>query len=128
VRNRSIRASDADREAMAGTLREHAVAGRLTTDELDERAGRALAARTLGELDTLVADLPRGSGRRPAPAKVALVLLAEGVLWLLIGLLLVTIAILWGLAWAGTRLASAAARSLGPGRAPAIAAGARRPR
>jgi hypothetical protein len=122
---RSIRASDADREATAGTLRDHAVAGRLTTDELDERAGRALAARTVGELDALVADLP---GHRPAPAKVVLVLLAEGVLWLLIGLLIVTIAILCGLAWAGARLARAAARSLNSGRAPAIAAGARRPR
>ena len=129
VRNRSIRASDADREATAGTLRDHAVAGRLTPDELDERVGRALAARTLGELDALVADLPRGgAGARPAPAKVVAVLLAEGVLWLLVGLLIVTIAILYGLAWAGTRLATAAARSLNAGSAPAIASGARRPR
>jgi hypothetical protein len=78
MRNGSIRASDADRERVAGSLRDHAVAGRLTTDELDERSGRAFAARTLGELHTLLADLPRERRGGPAPAKAAALLLAEG--------------------------------------------------
>jgi hypothetical protein len=36
--------------------------GRLGTDELDERVGAAFSARTYGELDALVADLPVPSG------------------------------------------------------------------
>jgi len=44
-------------------LREHVVVGRLTLDEFSERVGGALAARTSGELDALVADLPA----RPEP-------------------------------------------------------------
>jgi hypothetical protein len=58
-----IKASDADRDAVVAALSEHFQAGRLTTEELEERTGRALAARTLGELDELTADLPA-----PAPA------------------------------------------------------------
>lgn len=123
MRNRSIRASDADREAVAGLLQDHAVAGRLTTDELAERVGRALVARTRGELDALVADLPRASRREPAAARTVLLLMAEGVLWVLVGLLIVTIAILCAVAWTGARLAAAAARSLNSGHAPALRGG-----
>lgn len=39
-------------------LREHVVVGRLTLDEFSDRVGSALAARTRGELEALVADLP----------------------------------------------------------------------
>ena len=53
-----IRASDADRDRAAAALREHLAAGRLTTEEFDERLDRAYAAKTLGELDELMADLP----------------------------------------------------------------------
>jgi Domain of unknown function (DUF1707) len=123
VRNRSIRASDADRDAVAGVLQDHAVAGRLTMDELAERVGRALAARTRGELDALVADLPRAVRREPAPARTLLLLLAEGVLWVLIGLVIVTVAILCAVAWTGARLAAAAARSLHSGHSPALRGG-----
>jgi hypothetical protein len=56
--DRKVRASDADRDQAAAALREHLVAGRLTVDEFDERLGRAYAAKTLGELDDLMADLP----------------------------------------------------------------------
>jgi hypothetical protein len=55
-----MRASDADRDRVLDVLREAAAEGRLTPDELDERMGAALAARTLGELATLTADLPAG--------------------------------------------------------------------
>jgi hypothetical protein len=124
VRNRSIRASDADREGVARILRDHAVVGRLTPEELDERAGRALRARTLGELDVLLSDLPRERRHHPAPASAVLMLLAEGVIWVFVGVVIVTIAILWGLAWTGARLAAAiGARALDSRRAGALRAG-----
>jgi hypothetical protein len=53
-----VRASDEDRERLASDLREHAVAGRLDTDELEERLEAAYAARTTSELDELRRDLP----------------------------------------------------------------------
>ena len=53
-----IRAADADRDRIAAALREHMAAGRLTIEEFDERLDRAYAAKTLGELDQLMADLP----------------------------------------------------------------------
>ncbi|WP_433343597.1 DUF1707 SHOCT-like domain-containing protein [Streptomyces sp. CA-253872] len=52
------RASDADRDAVAERLREAAAEGRIDFDELDERLGTALSARTYGELRPLLADLP----------------------------------------------------------------------
>jgi hypothetical protein len=51
------RASDADRERVAERIRAAASDGRLGLDELDERLGSALAARTCSELDAVVADL-----------------------------------------------------------------------
>lgn len=57
-RQPDLRASDADREQVAERLRQAATEGRLGADELDERLGAALSARTYGELDLLVADLP----------------------------------------------------------------------
>jgi hypothetical protein len=53
-----IRASDADRDRVAALLREHHAAGRLTAEEFGERMDKALEAKTLGELDQLLADLP----------------------------------------------------------------------
>jgi hypothetical protein len=58
-----IRASDADREHATVRLREHFAAGRLTSDELDQRISAALTAKTHGDLRQLMADLPE-----PAPA------------------------------------------------------------
>lgn len=52
------RAADADRDATVDALRDHAAAGRLDGDELDERLEVALGAQTLGELRAVVADLP----------------------------------------------------------------------
>jgi hypothetical protein len=43
-----------------GTLKNAFVQGRLTKDELDAQAGRALAARTRADLATLTADIPPG--------------------------------------------------------------------
>jgi Domain of unknown function (DUF1707) len=53
-----IRASDADRDRATALLREHHAAGRLDAEEFHERMNKALDAKTLGELDELMADLP----------------------------------------------------------------------
>jgi hypothetical protein len=53
-----MRASDADRERVATELRDHAVAGRLDTDELEDRLQQAYGARTTDELQSLRRDLP----------------------------------------------------------------------
>jgi hypothetical protein len=60
ARRSVLRASDADREQTTERLRTAAGEGRLLTDELEHRIGAALSARTYGELDAVVADLPRG--------------------------------------------------------------------
>lgn len=54
-----IRASDADRDRAATLLREHHAAGRLTAEEFSERLDKVFEAKTIGELDALLADLPR---------------------------------------------------------------------
>lgn len=53
-----IRASDSDRDRTASLLREHLAAGRLTPEEFSERLDRAFSARTVGEIDSLLKDLP----------------------------------------------------------------------
>lgn len=82
------RVGDADRNRTADLLKEAHAAGYLTLEEVDERLGTALAARTRGELDRLVADLPpewRASQERgqrsagPPPRSAAL---PAEVLWL----------------------------------------------
>ena len=52
------RVGDTDRNRTADLLKEAHAAGYLTLEETDERLGTALAARTRGELDRLVVDLP----------------------------------------------------------------------
>jgi Domain of unknown function (DUF1707) len=56
-----MRASDADREAVAETLRDAHAEGRLTLEEFEERLDRALAAKTVGELAAVTPDLPTRS-------------------------------------------------------------------
>jgi hypothetical protein len=53
-----LRVGDSEREAVAAELREHYAQGRLTLEEFERRLDAALAARTRGELDRLIADLP----------------------------------------------------------------------
>jgi hypothetical protein len=53
-----MRASDADRERTAELLREHHAVGRLTAEEFAERLEAVFTARTHGDLEALVADLP----------------------------------------------------------------------
>ena len=69
-----LRASQADREYVIDTLKDAFVHGRLTRDELDARAGRALAARTCADLAAVTADIPAapaaaGPACPPAPAR-----------------------------------------------------------
>jgi hypothetical protein len=58
IHHRELRAADADRERVAALLREAAAEGRLDLGELDERLSRVYAAKTYGELEPLVGDLP----------------------------------------------------------------------
>lgn len=53
-----MRASDAERNRVVEVLSGHAAVGRLTLAELEERAERALRAKTHAELDALIGDLP----------------------------------------------------------------------
>ena len=63
-RRTQMRASDADREQAVTELAEHHVQGRLTSDELSDRSRLAYQAKTSGELNDLMADLP-GRSRGP---------------------------------------------------------------
>jgi len=77
----SLRVSDADRDRAIAELSEHYQAGRLTTEEFEDRTGRALQARTTADLADLFTDLPRRqapmtgatatSAARPSPASPA---------------------------------------------------------
>ena len=53
-----MRASDDDRGMLIEELRDHSVAGRLDTEELERRVRAAYEASTTGELDALRSDLP----------------------------------------------------------------------
>jgi Domain of unknown function (DUF1707) len=61
--NSWIRASDQDRENAAGLLSEAYAVGRLSREELDDRATAAYSATTWGELRDLTADLPPAATR-----------------------------------------------------------------
>jgi class 3 adenylate cyclase len=66
------RVADADRDRTVTALRENVVDGRLTLDEFSERVGLALEARTRGELEAVMADLPRPAVEEPGlPARTA---------------------------------------------------------
>src|SRR3954464_10011079 len=62
-----LRIADADRDRTVELLRGAATEGRIDSDELEERVSRALAARTQGELDALVSDLPAPHVPVPRP-------------------------------------------------------------
>ncbi|MBO0836561.1 MAG: DUF1707 domain-containing protein [Actinobacteria bacterium] len=66
-----IRASDDERNQVVALLQRSFADGRLTQDELEERVGAALAARTTEQLDALTADLPRADVRPAGPVMVA---------------------------------------------------------
>jgi hypothetical protein len=116
ARRSVLKASDADREQTAERLRNATAEGRLLAEELEHRLGAAFSARTYGELDAVVADLPRGRMLVARPHRrtmvrfrslpalaliivipVALTLTAAVVL--VIAMLFVAWAIVAGLAW-----------------------------
>jgi hypothetical protein len=65
-----MRASDADREQVVDRLRTALQEGRLDLQEFDERMQRAYAAKTYGDLDGLLTDLPLAAPVGPTPELV----------------------------------------------------------
>jgi hypothetical protein len=68
-KNPELRASDAERDRVVDLLREAVAEGRLTPEEHAERVEGVLAARTVGELEVYIRDLPRGQASRASSAE-----------------------------------------------------------
>lgn len=68
-----LRAADADRDRVAAFLTTAYVDGRLSKEEYDARLESTLSARTYGELDLVVADLPAATASRVTPAVNAVI-------------------------------------------------------
>jgi hypothetical protein len=67
--DQNMRVSDAERQAVADRLAEHYSEGRLDQAEFDDRAGRAMSAKTRADLRGLFDDLPEpGLAGVPADA------------------------------------------------------------
>ncbi|MFI6346322.1 DUF1707 domain-containing protein [Streptomyces sp. NPDC050560] len=64
-----LRASDADRDRAADILREALSEGRLTAEEHSERVEGVYRAKTFGEIEPYVADLPAPAAERPTRAR-----------------------------------------------------------
>lgn len=126
-RDPNVRAADADRERIAERLRTSHAEGRLDLGEFQERLERCYEAKTLGQLDALVSDLPRPIERsargaspqfrlarwRLAPlVPILLVLIVASaaaghhVFWLWIPLMF----LFWRMAWGRPRRWSSAVR------------------
>lgn len=71
VAEADVRASDADRDRVADILREALAEGRLDPEEHGERVGAVYAAKTVGELEPIVRDLPAGRGGEAARGRAA---------------------------------------------------------
>ena len=107
-RRATLKASDADREQIAERLRKATAEGRLLAEELEERLEATFAARTYGELDAVVVDLPGVTVRRQERPRspvltpvhvVALFLLAPVIisLMLAVAVIMATLFSAWGL-------------------------------
>jgi hypothetical protein len=66
-----LRASDADRDRIAEILRDALAEGRLTAEEHSERIDAVYRAKTVGELQPLVRDLPANAAAAPTIAAPA---------------------------------------------------------
>src|SRR5438067_9151936 len=100
TRYSSLRASDADRDRVAERLRNAAAEGRLLAEELEQRLASALRARTYGELDAVVADLPRNRPVRRASRPTAPLVragVAVGVVVLALAVVAVAALVITGL-------------------------------
>jgi hypothetical protein len=100
-RYQSMRASDADREAVTERLRQAAAEGRIDHEELEERVETALRARTYGELGPLVADLPseRAPKRRTHPALVGAAALAVATMVAVAAVIVIVAIVVTGAFW-----------------------------
>jgi Domain of unknown function (DUF1707) len=107
ARRATLRASDADREQIAERLRKATAEGRLLAEELEERLEATFTARTYGELDAVVADLPGVTVRRrerPRPPMlnpvhvIALFILAPVIMSLMLAaaVIVATLFSAWG--------------------------------
>jgi uncharacterized protein DUF1707 len=107
ARTSTLRASDADRDAIAAQLHKAAVEGRLDADELEERLHLALRARTYGDLRRLVADLPSQPARweprrRSSLAPLAFMIalrVAVAIAVVVVALVVIAATAMWWLAW-----------------------------
>lgn len=132
-----FRACDADRERVAGILRDAYTAGRLGYSEFDERMTAAFAAQTWGDLRALTRDLPvaadlgplriaapanlrRANGPRPSGMGVPVLPIAA--IWLMASLSLhegaalipVVFFLLAGIWWAARMRSGGGSRPGGP--------------
>jgi hypothetical protein len=99
-RHQLLRASDSDRDTVVDRLREAAGEGRLEPEELEERVEAALRARTYGELDWLVADLPGHVATRPRRLRAGpLLSLVAVVAVVTLVLAAVVLAAAWWMVW-----------------------------
>ena len=73
-----LRASDADREKVAGLLRDAFAEGRLSPVEHDERLSEVYAATTYGDLLPLLSDLPLAPGSFAVPGAGQVVSVSPG--------------------------------------------------
>ncbi|MEU9569189.1 DUF1707 domain-containing protein [Streptomyces massasporeus] len=64
----ALRASDAERDRIADILHDALAEGRLTADEHAERVEGVLRAKTVGELEVFIRDLPAAHRQGPGPA------------------------------------------------------------
>ncbi|MFI9118430.1 DUF1707 domain-containing protein [Streptomyces bikiniensis] len=63
----ALRASDADRDRIADILRDALAEGRLDAEEHSDRIDAVYRAKTVGELEPIVRDLPAARSSRPEP-------------------------------------------------------------
>ncbi len=75
----NVRASDADREHVIDALKAAFAQGRLNKDELEVRAGLALASRTCAELTAITAEIPGVPIESQPPSKPAWANTRKGV-------------------------------------------------
>jgi Domain of unknown function (DUF1707) len=109
-----LRASDADRDRIAARLRAGHTEGRLDLSEFGERLERCYEAKTLGELDELVLDLPREERRDErrflqwaglwrlapwAPIAIALIVVSASAGYHVFWLWLPLVFLLWRMSW-----------------------------
>jgi Domain of unknown function (DUF1707) len=86
-----LRASQADRERVIGTLKSAFVQGRLTRDEFDARIGQALASRTYAELAAVTADISVGPAAARTPSQPPRRQVSNAVRWGTSGLFVPTV-------------------------------------